>query len=173
MVHKKSGPWESASVPHQEKRPRRLVDSRRTVSTVEPESVEYRNNSGSHLPENSGTNQHPQVPMFSLVPCATLPNTISTHFARDEIQRVATKHLFQKHLQIMIITTFQQFYHILTFFDGKTHISKTSQTFTMLSSFNAALLSAEFFSIIKAFKLLQIISNISKGIGKLRHQLLL
>ena len=41
------------------------------------------------------TNQHPQVPTFRLVPCPTLPNTISTHFAQDEIQRVATKHVFQ------------------------------------------------------------------------------
>ena len=43
------------------------------------------------------TNQHPQVPTFRLVPCPTLPNTISTQFAPDEIQRVATKRVFQQH----------------------------------------------------------------------------
>ena len=42
------------------------------------------------------TNQHPQVPTFRLVPCPTLPNPISTHSAPDEIQRVATKHVFQQ-----------------------------------------------------------------------------
>ena len=31
------------------------------------------------------TNQHPQVPTFLLVPCPTLSNNISTHFAPDEI----------------------------------------------------------------------------------------
>ena len=43
------------------------------------------------------TNQHPQVPMFSLLPCPTLPDSISTHVAPDEIQRVATKHVSQRH----------------------------------------------------------------------------
>ena len=35
--------------------------------------------------------QYPQVPIVSLVPCLTLPNTISTHLALDGVQRVATK----------------------------------------------------------------------------------
>ena len=45
------------------------------------------------------TNQHPQVPMFSLLPCPRLPNGISTHLAPDEIQRIATKHVFQQQQQ--------------------------------------------------------------------------
>ena len=42
------------------------------------------------------TNQHPQVPTSRLVSCRTLLNTVPTHFAPDEIQRVATKHVFHQ-----------------------------------------------------------------------------
>ena len=42
------------------------------------------------------TNQYSQVPTFSLVPCPTLLNTVPTHSARDETQRVATKQAFHQ-----------------------------------------------------------------------------
>ena len=35
--------------------------------------------------------------MFSLVPCPTLLNTVPTHSAPGETQRVATKHVFHQH----------------------------------------------------------------------------
>ena len=43
------------------------------------------------------TNQHPQVPMFSLMPCPVLLKTVSTHVTPDETHSVATKHVFQQH----------------------------------------------------------------------------
>ena len=59
-------------------------------------SLSQQHRQGSHRIQVH-TNQHPQVPTFRLVPCPTLPNTISTQFGPDEIQRVATKHVFQQH----------------------------------------------------------------------------
>ena len=35
-----------------------------------------------------------KYPMFRLVPCPTLPNTVSTHFTPDETQRAAIKNTF-------------------------------------------------------------------------------
>ena len=56
-------------------------------------SLSQQHRQGSHrIPVH--TIQHPQVPTFRLVPCPTLPSTISTQFASDEIQRDATKHVF-------------------------------------------------------------------------------
>ena len=43
------------------------------------------------------TNQYRQVPIVSLVPCSTLPNTVPKHITPDETQRVATQHVFHQH----------------------------------------------------------------------------
>ena len=53
-------------------------------------SLSQQHRQGSHKIQVH-TKQHPQVPTFRFVPCPTLPNTISTQFTPDEIQRVATK----------------------------------------------------------------------------------
>ena len=53
-------------------------------------SLSQQHRQGSHRIQVH-TSQHPQEPTFRPVPSPTLPNTISTQFAPDEIQRVATK----------------------------------------------------------------------------------
>ena len=45
------------------------------------------------------TDQYPQVPMFSLVPCSTLLNTVPTHSAPDETQRGCHKTRFHQQFE--------------------------------------------------------------------------
>ena len=73
------------------------------------------------------TKQYSQVPMFSLVPCPTLLNTVPTHSAPDETQRVATKHVFavspkssrpsvSLHRDVFVVRSFTLLY-VPTFFN--------------------------------------------------------
>ena len=45
------------------------------------------------------TNQNPQVPTFSLVPCPTLPNTVPTYITLD-----ATKHAFHQQFHLSVLS---------------------------------------------------------------------
>ena len=94
-------------------------------------SLSQQHRQGSHKIQVH-TNQHPQVPTFRLVRCPTLPNTISTHFATDEIQRVATKPVFQEHSfsEMMSATTPSQ-WNVLR---PLTLVTSTQRNKTMLRS---------------------------------------
>ena len=59
------------------------------------------------------TKQYPQVPMFSLVPCGALLNTVPTHSAPDETQRVATKHVPSRPLSEMMSATIPSQWNVL------------------------------------------------------------
>ena len=67
-----------------------------SVSTRLLSSLSQQHRHGSHKIQVD-TNQYPQVPMFSLVPCPTLLNTVPTRSAPQETQRVATKQVFHQH----------------------------------------------------------------------------
>ena len=72
-------------------------------------SLSQQHHHGSHKMQIH-TNRHPQVPTFRLVPCPPLLNTVPTHSAPDETQRVAKIHV---HLPEMMSATIPSQWNVL------------------------------------------------------------